>query len=104
MTPAEITELAAAIGEELAMYHKDTLTTEEAARYLGLAKNYLHKLMMQRVIPYFKPNGKNCYFRRADLDEWIQRGRISSSAELDSDAVTYCATHPLQFNKRTTTR
>lgn len=104
MTPEELTALAETIGNNLAVYHKEYLTTEEAAAYLGLKTSYVHKLMMLRTFPYYKPNGKNCYFRRADLDEWIQRGRISSSEELDSDAVTYCATHPLQFNKRTTTR
>ena len=32
------------------------LTTVEAAEYLGMKKSYLHKLMMKKEIPFYKPN------------------------------------------------
>ena len=47
---------------------KDLLTTVEAAEYLGLKKSYLHKLMMKKEIPYYKPHGKLCFFDRNELD------------------------------------
>ena len=45
------------------------MTTTEAAKYLGLRPSYLYKLMMRRAIPYYKPNGKLCFFAREDLAE-----------------------------------
>ena len=47
---------------------RNLLTTTEAAKYLGLKPSYLYKLMMRRAIPYYKPNGKLCFFSKADLD------------------------------------
>ena len=38
------------------------ISTVEAAKFLGIKVSYLHKLMMRRVIPYYKPNGKLCFF------------------------------------------
>ena len=65
------------------------LTTDEAAQYLGIKKSYLHKLMMNKVIPYYKPNGKLCYFEREDLDKWIRRIRIATQEEIDQEAIAY---------------
>uniref|UniRef100_UPI0040260775 excisionase family DNA-binding protein n=1 Tax=Bacteroides cellulosilyticus TaxID=246787 RepID=UPI0040260775 len=59
------------------------LTTQEAADYIGLKVSYLHKLMMKRVIPFYKPNGKLCFFDRDDLDKWLTRVRVPSQAEID---------------------
>jgi excisionase family DNA binding protein len=48
------------------------LTTREAAAYLSMTPNALHKLTAARSIPFAQPGGPNgrCYFLRADLDEW----------------------------------
>ena len=37
----------------------ELLTTAQAAEYLGIKKSYLHKMMMRKEIPFYKPNG-NC--------------------------------------------
>lgn len=71
------------------MEKRKFITTAEAADYLGLKKGYLHKLMMRRAIPYYKPNGKNCFFDVADLEAYLQRVRIASQAELDQQAQAY---------------
>ena len=33
------------------------LTSEEAAKYLGVTTGYLYKLTMRKKIPYYKPFG-----------------------------------------------
>ena len=71
------------------MQERTLLTTEEAASYMGIKKSYLHKLMMKKEIPFFKPNGKLCYFDRQDLDKWMRRIRIASNQEIDSQAQGY---------------
>ena len=68
---------------------RNLLTTAEAAKYLGLKPSYLYKLMMRRAIPYYKPNGKLCFFSKADLDTWLTNIRVRSQAEIDSDTAQY---------------
>ena len=72
---------------------RNLLTTTEAAKYLGLKPSYLYKLMMRRAIPYYKPNGKLCFFSKADLDTWLTNIRVKSQAEIDSDAAQYLVNH-----------
>ena len=47
------------------------LSTREAARYLGMTANALHKLTAARGVPFAQdaPGGK-CWFLRSDLDAW----------------------------------
>ena len=68
---------------------RNLMTTTEAAKYLGLRPSYLYKLMMRRAIPYYKPNGKLCFFAREDLDAWLRRVRVKLQDEIDSGAARY---------------
>jgi len=64
------------------------LTTEEAAKYLGLSKGYLYKLTMQKKITYYKPFGNKNYFRREDLDQVIKNNPAGAErAEDNSDKI-----------------
>lgn len=68
---------------------RQLIPTAEAAAFLGIKVSYLHKLMMRRVIPYYKPNGKLCFFDKAELEAWLKNVRIASQTELDRQAQTY---------------
>lgn len=68
---------------------KHLIPTAETAAFLGIKVSYLHKLMMRRVIPYYKPNGKLCFFDKADLEAWMKNVRIASQTELDRQAQAY---------------
>ena len=68
---------------------KQLIPTAEAAAFLGIKVSYLHKLMMRRVIPYYKPNGKLCFFDKAELEAWLKNVRIASQTELDQQAQAY---------------
>jgi excisionase family DNA binding protein len=47
------------------------LNTREAAAYLGISVNALHRLTAARSIPFEQhAPGARCYFRRVDLDAW----------------------------------
>ena len=69
---------------------KEVLTTDEAARYLGVSKSYLYKLTMQQKIPHYKPLGKMCYFNRQELEQWLQINRIATGDEISQKAQSYC--------------
>ncbi len=71
------------------MQSKTLIPTAEAAKYLGLTVGYLRKLMMRRVIPYYKPGGKNCFFDPEDLEAYMLRCRVASQEELDQQAQAY---------------
>lgn len=71
------------------MTKTNMLTPTEAAEYLGIKVSYLYKLMMRRVIPYYKPGGKLCYFDREDLDKWLRSVRVASDEEIESQAQAY---------------
>ena len=70
---------------------KAVLTVDEAARYMGIAKSTLYKMMMRREIPYSKPNGKVCFFDRLELEAWLMSNRMATADELQDKAQAYCA-------------
>lgn len=70
--------------------NKEVLTSDEAARYMGVSKSYLYKLTMRRQIPHFKPLGKMCYFNRKELEAWLQRNRVATMDEIEMEAQAYC--------------
>jgi excisionase family DNA binding protein len=47
------------------------MTSAQAADYLGMSRNALHKLTSAREIPFSQdaPGGK-CWFQAGELDEW----------------------------------
>lgn len=69
---------------------KEVLTSDEAAKYMGIAKSYLYKLTMRRQIPHFKPMGKMCYFNRRELEQWLQSNRVATAGEISQRTQTYC--------------
>ena len=69
---------------------KEVLTSDEAARYMGVSKSYLYKLTMRREIPHFKPLGKMCYFNRREVEAWLQSNRVATATEISDEAQRYC--------------
>ena len=57
------------------------ITANEAAKYLGCSAANIYKLTMNCEIPYYKPNGKKLYFKKNELDEWIEKSRVPSIYE-----------------------
>lgn len=87
---AELRQIADMVTANTIFTTKEVLTSEEAARYMGISKSYLYKLTMRGEIPHFKPMGKMCYFNRAELEQWLQSNRVATTAELADRANQYC--------------
>lgn len=92
MTPEELEKLALAIGRKVLFAQKEVLTLEEVAQYTGLKKSYLYKLTASKAIPHCKPNGKNCFFKRTELEEWLTTNPVATTADLTASAQAYCIT------------
>lgn len=90
MTQEELDKLAAAIGENVLLAQKEVLTLDEAAQYTGMTKSSLYKLTSKKKIPHYKPNGKNCFFRRTELEDWLTTNPVATEADLNGRAQAYC--------------
>ena len=86
----DIQKVADLITANIINASKEVLTSDEAARYMGVSKSYLYKLTMTKQIPHYKPMGKMCYFNRLELEAWLQSNRYSTDAELSQQAHTFC--------------
>ncbi len=74
---------------------KEVLTTDEAAKYMGIKVSYLYKLTASKAIPHYKPNGKNCFFKRTELEQWLTTNPVATVADLTASAQAYCMTKKL---------
>ena len=90
MNNEEIKVLVDEISANTILTQKEVLTSEEAARYLGISKSYLYKLTMNQQIPHYKPMGKMCYFNRVELESWLQSNRVATAGEISQQAQAYC--------------
>lgn len=90
MTQEEIKRVADMLADNYTFYSKEVLTSDEAARYMGISKSYLYKLTMRQQIPHYKPMGKMCYFNRVEIENWLQGNRVATEVELQERANNYC--------------
>jgi len=74
------------VTENLLFQSKEVLTVEEAAKFLGLSKSFVYKMTHEGTIPFYKPNGKVCYFEKNELLEWMRKNRVSTKDEVDESA------------------
>lgn len=61
--------------KQIVKIKKVMLNMTEAAEFLGLEVSGLRMLTHKKLIPYYKPNGKTCYFDPEELKDWQHRER-----------------------------
>ena len=59
---------------------KNVLTLEDVSLLTGLSKSHL-----------YKPNGKQLYFDRAEIEAWMKQGKVSTVDESEQMAALYLA-------------
>lgn len=64
---------------------KDVLTVEEVAQYMGVGKSYIYQLTCANQIPYYKPLGKNIYFDKEEIKNFLKQGRVSTEQEIQEE-------------------
>lgn len=84
----KLTEISNKLDEQN-LLQKTVLNLNEAAKYLDVSPSHLYKLTSTKQIPHFCPQGKKLYFKRSELDNWLQRNRQSSVDEIDAKATDY---------------
>ncbi len=88
--PEDLRQVADLITANIINTTKEVLTSDEAAKYMGISKSYLYKLTMTQQIPHYKPMGKMCYFNRLELESWLQSNRVATANEIEQQAQNYC--------------
>lgn len=71
---------------------KKVLTFEDVALLTGLSRSYLYKLTSANQIPHYKPSGKQLYFDREEIENWLKRNKIETEDETDRKATNYVVT------------
>lgn len=81
--------------ERLLYTSKEFLSVAETASYLSLSKSRVYKLAENEEVPTYKPNGKNVFFSREELNEWIRVAKVLSSADIEKNAQLAAAQYML---------
>ena len=59
----------------------ELMDVDQASRFLHLAKQTLYGLTSERLIPFLK-RGKRIYFKREELLEWVNQGKMKTREEI----------------------
>ncbi|WP_457129962.1 helix-turn-helix domain-containing protein [Mucilaginibacter sp. HD30] len=73
---------------------KDMLTVDEACAFMGVSKSTLYKMSSNNVIPLYKPTGGRIYFKRDDINSYLQQNRVMSQKEIEQEALNYVINNP----------
>ena len=68
---------------------KTVLTVDDVATLTGLSKSHIYKLTYSHQIPHYKPSGKQVYFDRSEIEEWLKRNRVDSVEEIEQAAINH---------------
>lgn len=75
---------------------KNVLCLEDVALLTGLSKSHLYKLTCTHQIPMYKPNGKQIYFDRGEIEAWMKQNRVATTQEIEQAATNYVVTGRMQ--------
>ena len=85
----ELRQVADLITANTIFCTKEVLTSDEAAKYIGVSLSCLYKWTATRQIPHYKsPTGKMCFFNRKEIEAWMQSNRVATDEELEQQAQT----------------
>lgn len=72
---------------ELIRTKRRKMSVKEAAEYLGYTVSYMYKLNYTKQVPHHKPAGVNVYYFQDELDDFLDRGRVLTTYELEAAAA-----------------
>lgn len=67
---------------------KTVLNLDDVVLLTGLSKSTLYKKTANRELPYYRANGgKQIFFKKEELEDWLTKDRVSSQNEDEAKAV-----------------
>jgi excisionase family DNA binding protein len=82
--------------ETLLLSNKSVFNFDEVAAFTGLSKSYLYKLTCTGGIPCYKPNAKQLYFNKQEIEAWLMQNRNTTTEELEKKASDFVTLNPLK--------
>lgn len=61
------------------------LNMKEAANHIHVSMSTMEKYSAKRMFPKYRPNNGKVYFKKSDLDLFMESCRMSSTAELTNE-------------------
>ena len=71
---------------------KNVLCFDDVALLTGLSKSHLYKLTYSHQIPHYTPNGKQLYFDRKEIEDWMRQNKVATNDEIERKATSYLVT------------
>lgn len=75
---------------------KNVLCFDDVVLLTGLSKSHLYKMTCSHKVPHYKPNGKQIYFDRLEIEDWMKQNRIATTKEVEPVAANYLVTGQMQ--------
>lgn len=72
--------------------NKVVMTLQDVSNYTGLSLSYLYKLTMSGILPHSKPNGKQIFVSKSELDNWLLSNGRKTDDEIEVEAANYLTT------------
>ena len=72
--------------EQTGTSSNELLSIDEACKHLKLAKPTLYGFTSKNEIPHIK-RGKKLYFRRSELETWLNEGKRKSNKQILDDII-----------------
>jgi excisionase family DNA binding protein len=89
----QIIEMLARIERYSLLAAKNVLTIDDVVLLTGLSKHHIYKLTCKNQIPFYKPNGKQVYFDRREVEDWMKQNRHDTQEEAEQKAAAYMVRH-----------
>lgn len=67
---------------------KNVLNMAEVCQLTGYSQSHLYQLTSKRQIPFYRPEGKNLFFKKSDVEEWLLRNRVNTITEAEEAAAS----------------
>jgi excisionase family DNA binding protein len=78
---------------EQTILKKEILSIAEAAAYLSISTSAIYKKTSNGEIPFYKPNGKQVYFKKIDLDKYVLQNKALSDMEIAQQVDDFMISH-----------
>ena len=75
--------------EQLLRGQKNVLNFSDACDFTGISPSYMYKLTHNARIPHYKPHGKNVYFLREELEQWLLQNPVRTAEQKDREATEF---------------
>lgn len=66
---------------------ENILNLKEASTFTGFSMSLLYKLTHFKKIDHYKPNGKNIYFKKEDLERYLLRNKVEAQPQIDIESL-----------------